>query len=74
MRENKAAMRQQKRKFRLYGEEIKIRAQQSSGCYFAIRRGIGLLFENKKMKSYFNEGNTIKKIEKPCIIFKIKRE
>jgi hypothetical protein len=47
MRENEADMRQQKRRFRLYGEEIKIRAKQSSGCYFAIRRGIGLSFINE---------------------------
>jgi hypothetical protein len=46
--------------FRLYGEEIRLGQKQGSGCYFAIRRGIGLLFENKKVTFYFNEGNTIK--------------
>jgi len=28
---------------------------------FAIRRGIGLLFEKKKVKLDFDEGNTLKK-------------
>jgi len=54
-------MRQQERRFRLYGEDGRLGQRQRSGCCFAIRRGIGLSFENKKVKLYFNEGNTIKK-------------
>jgi len=29
---------EERKRFRLYGEEIKIRAKQSSGYYFAMRR------------------------------------
>jgi hypothetical protein len=54
-------LRQREKRFRFYGEDKRLGQRQGSGCYFAIRRGIGLLFENKKIKLYFNEVNTIKK-------------
>jgi len=53
-------MRQQERRFRFYGEDGRLGQRQGSGCYFAIRRGIGLLFEKKKVKLYFDEVKTIK--------------
>jgi hypothetical protein len=47
--------------FRLYGEDGRLGQKQGSNCYFAIRRGIGLLFENRKVTFDFNEGSKIKK-------------
>jgi len=47
--------------FRRYGEDGRLGQKQGSDCYFAIRRGIGLLFENRKVTFDFNEGSKIKK-------------
>jgi hypothetical protein len=39
--------------FRLYGEDGRLGQKRRSDCCFAIRRGIGLLFENKKREIGF---------------------
>ena len=63
-------MRQQERRFRLYGEDGRLGQRQGSGCYFAIRRGIGLLFENKKVTFDFNkEIQKKEKIRKTSIVY-----